>query len=122
MSNYPYCIHGVYVGGCGIDYMCGQCEMGDEAPTINELRPEITRIEGEIQRVYAAIGKAAVETPGVDWSGTWKILGVPLERKLGELENQISEIFTYTQDCDSREWIYDRHRAHIAEWEKDEEF
>lgn len=21
-----YCKHGTYVGGCGIDYMCGQCE------------------------------------------------------------------------------------------------
>lgn len=23
-----YCKHGVYVGGCGIDYMCGYCESG----------------------------------------------------------------------------------------------
>lgn len=24
-----YCKHGVYVGGCGIDWMCGRCEDGD---------------------------------------------------------------------------------------------
>jgi hypothetical protein len=24
-----YCKHGVYVGGCGIDWMCGRCEMGE---------------------------------------------------------------------------------------------
>jgi len=24
-----YCEHGVYVGGCGIDYICGQCESGE---------------------------------------------------------------------------------------------
>ena len=24
------CKHGVYVGGCGIDWMCGPCESGDE--------------------------------------------------------------------------------------------
>lgn len=24
-----YCPHGVYVGGCGIDWMCGACECGD---------------------------------------------------------------------------------------------
>ena len=24
------CRHGVYVGGCGADLMCGRCEMGDE--------------------------------------------------------------------------------------------
>jgi len=31
-SHYPgdVCEHGVYVGGCGIDYMCGPCEDGYE--------------------------------------------------------------------------------------------
>jgi hypothetical protein len=24
------CRHGQYVGGCGIDRMCGRCEMGEE--------------------------------------------------------------------------------------------
>jgi hypothetical protein len=24
-----YCPHGTYVGGCGIDWMCGDCEMGN---------------------------------------------------------------------------------------------
>ena len=28
--NEGYCFHGVYVGGCGIDWMCGYCESGDE--------------------------------------------------------------------------------------------
>lgn len=27
--HYPYCPHGKYVGGCGADYMCFHCEMGD---------------------------------------------------------------------------------------------
>jgi hypothetical protein len=27
-----YCIHGTYVGGCGIDHMCGRCEDGDPGP------------------------------------------------------------------------------------------
>lgn len=29
-SAYPgdVCRHGVYTGGCGVDYMCGQCEDG----------------------------------------------------------------------------------------------
>jgi hypothetical protein len=25
-----HCRHGVYVGGCGIDWMCGSCEMDDD--------------------------------------------------------------------------------------------
>lgn len=30
-SSYPgdTCRHGVYVGGCGADYMCGACEFGE---------------------------------------------------------------------------------------------
>lgn len=29
-ASYPgdVCVHGVYVGGCGIDWMCHDCEMG----------------------------------------------------------------------------------------------
>lgn len=29
-NPHDHCVHGVYVGGCGHDYMCGKCEMGDE--------------------------------------------------------------------------------------------
>lgn len=31
-----YCPHGKYVGGCGIDWMCGACEMGDDAPDLTD--------------------------------------------------------------------------------------
>lgn len=27
-ESYDYCPHGVYVGGCGIDWMCNWCESG----------------------------------------------------------------------------------------------
>jgi hypothetical protein len=33
------CKHGTYVGGCGADYMCGACEMGDEE------QPEFVALE-----------------------------------------------------------------------------
>lgn len=29
-QSYPYCVHGTYVGGCGVDLMCFACEMGDD--------------------------------------------------------------------------------------------
>ena len=32
-----YCPHGVYVGGIGIDWMCGRCEDG-ECPTCHGQR------------------------------------------------------------------------------------
>lgn len=33
-----YCRHGVYVGGCGIDWMCGKCEDGAPEPTKAERK------------------------------------------------------------------------------------
>lgn len=33
-----YCEHGVYVGGCGIDWMCGRCESGEEPLTKAERK------------------------------------------------------------------------------------
>lgn len=30
MAEPGYCRHGVYVGGCGVDWMCGACEAGAE--------------------------------------------------------------------------------------------
>lgn len=33
-----YCQHGVYVGGCGIDWMCGKCESGEEPLTKAERK------------------------------------------------------------------------------------
>lgn len=33
-----YCPHGVYVGGCGIDWMCGRCESGEEPMTKAERK------------------------------------------------------------------------------------
>lgn len=37
---YPYCPHGKYVGGCGADYMCFACEMGDELTAEEERQHE----------------------------------------------------------------------------------
>jgi len=52
-----YCVHGVYVGGCGIDWMCGICESGEDlSPTewaMANVRDEIRRLDrvklGEMQ-------------------------------------------------------------------------
>lgn len=45
-----YCIHGNWVGGCGVDWMCGQCE-SDEQLSPTEWAMEIVREE----RRYAVI-------------------------------------------------------------------
>jgi hypothetical protein len=41
-----YCKHGVYVGGCGIDWMCHACEMGDVEPTPTEAADRMVELFG----------------------------------------------------------------------------
>lgn len=46
-----YCPHGKYVGGCGIDWMCFACEMGDDAPDLTDA--DFTRmIEAQVKLVH----------------------------------------------------------------------
>lgn len=116
MSDYPYCIHGVYVGGCGADYMCGACEMGDETPTVNELRSEIEHVYVKIGKVRAMIGHVAELHPEHDWSEVWRLLGVPLVNEVDRLEARIFDMLRLDPNPDSREWIYAAHREKIAEW------
>lgn len=42
-----YCKHGVYVGGCGADYMCGHCEMGEDTLAYYDVaQVSISRADG----------------------------------------------------------------------------
>lgn len=49
-ESYGYCEHGIYVGGCGADYMCGWCENGDTRNAYAEAIAEAKRAI-EIQKV-----------------------------------------------------------------------
>lgn len=49
-----YCEHGTYVGGCGIDWMCSDCELGisaeeareiDRAQKLRKVREQAARAE-----------------------------------------------------------------------------
>lgn len=48
-----YCEHGVYVGGCGIDWMCGYCETGD-------VKPEPRHITRHDDRRYMSSSEASM--------------------------------------------------------------
>jgi len=42
-----YCRHGAYVGGCGIDWMCGPCEDQDQWAEAEELEAIAAQLETE---------------------------------------------------------------------------
>ena len=48
------CVHGVYVGGCGIDWMCGACESGEDYTSA-----ELVAYSQAIAQVRAERRKAA---------------------------------------------------------------
>ena len=79
-----YCVHGVYVGGCGIDWMCGRCE-SDYQPSATEwameiVREEMRRIELEKDMEFPISKEEAAEILNNNWehadkemgNGTWR--------------------------------------------------
>lgn len=52
-----FCKHGVYVGGCGIDWMCQRCEDGTPDPTPRELRAELGRIVDDAEGLIAKLAE-----------------------------------------------------------------
>ena len=60
-----YCPHGVYVGGIGVDWMCGRCESGDD-----ELTPPPRFVERPSEAVMREMDEAvtaAVEPDTRAW-------------------------------------------------------
>lgn len=76
MSNRDgYCIHGVYVGGCGVDWMCGHCEMGENQwyPTTKWVSSFI--LKGDQRVPYIDIDKTfATQEEAIAYSDRWQEL------------------------------------------------
>jgi hypothetical protein len=111
MSYYPYCIHGVYVGGCGVDYMCGACEDGYTGPTLRECREYARRIYVDVARRcalghFAGSERARLVVSGIYWEEA--------ARKLAANAREMREIARWATDEDDREWIYRRWESEAA--------
>ena len=129
-QSYPFCPHGVYVGGCGVDHMCHACEMGDEAPTINEQKSYMRGIYSRGMTPILRVQSAPDDLPTppnfymAQMSGLlylYKNLASNLRQEAATL----AEIRGWAASDDDDRWIYTRHEARIAEWEAqtgDEQF
>lgn len=115
---YPYCIHGSYVGGCGVDWMCHACEMGDEAPTISEIRSAMRYAYSRGAKRFE-LGAILALTP-FPGSHPERLLDHLVGEAIGQilrLRAQIEEIWEYAVDEEDRYWIYRRHEKRVEEWE-----
>lgn len=122
---YGYCKHGAYVGGCGVDYMCGACEMGDEDPTPRELL-EI------MQRAEARYDAKIVELEGltIEWAGEGHkfisprlILSLLRDSRVAfeNAERTFFHVCQLANGMDDRDWLNRQHERNIQEfYEMDE--
>ena len=113
---YPYCPHGAYVGGCGIDYMCHYCEMGDEPSTIAECRSYIAAIQARaVARIqgYIALDDSP-EAKKVFARFVWN----EEQPRIDSERREIAEILRWTDDENDRGWLSKRHEHNIAEWDR----
>jgi hypothetical protein len=56
MAREGYCPHGVYVGGIGVDWMCGRCEDGDPSVIPNYDLSIGNKWEARMREVMMTVG------------------------------------------------------------------
>lgn len=117
-QDYPYCPHGNYVGGCGADYMCGQCEMGDEPLSINTLRLLRRNSYTTMAHFLNLYMNLCGLTPAL-WQGFALVNRDLVQRFLNDnaaIDRQIAEISVYATDDDDTTWLWKQHDARIKAW------
>lgn len=120
-TPYPYCVHGVYVGGCGVDYMCGACEMGDPNTTPREQRDYIRSRYSRGMELAVVLTRAAVKSEAYRFMIArvdTHLLNLASELRL-ELD-KLKEIELWAEHEDDDEWIYRRHAEAQRLWNEAE--
>ena len=130
-----YCKHGVFVGGCGIDWMCHACEMGDVEPTPAELFERATAKFAEMVTsrtralMFVTDWKATKENPDqLDkleqqlLNGDESIVSLLSGRRRVEFNAAVSswhESTLWAEGPDDNDWLARRHRILTEQEEAD---
>lgn len=110
-----YCKHGNYVGGCGADYMCGACEMGDPDVTVNDSLATIERLVAESAEVARRGYELGIDVVTVELMNT--VVWDKLSAVLIAGYEAIDEIRQWAEDDDDNDWMDRRHAAMEEELE-----
>lgn len=122
-----HCKHGVYVGGCGVDWMCGACEMGDVEPTPTEAadrmvelferyisrRTELLSMIAETQAKFAGEPEeidALKSLAGRILSGEQVLLGAYNIGNFHAAVRAWQEACEWAEGPDDNDWLARRHR------------
>lgn len=119
-----HCKHGVYVGGCGYDYSCFACEMGDPDPTIGDLDNSISELENlrsnhrsklwaGMSDVAALVEYSVMLTVANHAAEIDKLIKDDLDRQIKVLRAQRDEIAKWADSEQDDDWMRKRHYAQI---------
>lgn len=122
-GSYDYCKHGRYVGGCGIDWMCHRCEMGDEDSTGRELLDYIVEaaksLEISDQRIDEWLRLLSETSSTTIPQDTIMLLRAPYVNKVMELIREYNHIMSLANDLDDRGWLDREHDRIVQQYYED---
>lgn len=85
--NEGYCFHGTYVGGCGIDWMCGYCESGEQGSSPWDYLEGGFRYSVALSQIKSQIRSSRVEA----WVANLSAKGLKGSQIMEVAEKELSQ-------------------------------
>lgn len=85
--NEGYCFHGTYVGGCGIDWMCGYCESGELGSSHYDYLSGSFRYSVALSRIKGQARLAGLEA----WVANLSVEGLKGSQIMEVAEKELSD-------------------------------
>ncbi len=86
-SNEGYCFHGTYVGGCGIDWMCGYCESGELGSSPSDFLHGSFRYSVALSQIKRQIRSSRIEA----WVANLSAKGLKGSQIMEVAEKELSQ-------------------------------
>lgn len=120
-NPHDHCRHGVYVGGCGYDFTCHACEMGDPDLTLRQAQTIVDSAAREMWAFWDAMMAATAGDP-LDLHDELEAImdngDLPVTRALARAVRQRDAIASVATGPDDDQYLVRAHRAEAAAWDR----
>lgn len=120
-SPYDHCRHGVYVGGCGYDYMCPACEMGDPDLTVRQAAAHVDALAREVWADWDRV-MGSVYAQGCSGEAFAELVemfeDLPVCRRLASAVRDRDRIARIATGPDDDQYLVRAHRADKDRWDR----